>query len=375
MQIDELRISRLDIPFKLNFRHASAERARMQSVWAEARGNGLPGIGEGCPRRYVTGETLASAEEFCRGVREAVVREIHSLDDLRAWQADRADAIDAHPAAWCALELALLDLLAREHRVPVEDLLGLPRLRRRFFYSAVLGDSEFPLFLITAARYRALGLKDFKFKLSGNLAADKRKLKTLRKLGIEKERIRVDANNFWKDAREAAEYLTALGPIAAIEEPLASGDFEGMRLVAERTGARIVLDESTARSGWLPRIAGDPGRWMVNIRISKMGGLLRSLDVLKHVREMSIPVVVGAQVGETSVLTRAALPAAQAAGEALYAQEGAFGTRLLQHDICSRPVMFGFGGALDTRGFGFSERAGWGLAARGKITQTVNLQE
>lgn len=68
-----------------------------------------------------------------------------------------------------------------------------------------------------------------------------------------------------------------------------------------------------------------------------MGGLLRSLDAVKHLRKMSIPIIVGAQVGETSVLTRAALPVAQAAGEALYAQEGAFGTRLLQQDICPSP--------------------------------------
>ncbi len=362
VRIDDLRISRLRIPFKLKFRHASAQRACTQSVWVEARGNGLQGVGEGCPRRYVTNETLDSAEKFCRGVRADIRRGVRSLDDLRAWQSDRAAAIDANPAAWCAVELALLDLFARENRAPVEDLLGLPRLRRRFLYSAVLGDSAFPAFLKTAARYRAFGLKDFKLKLSGNLEVDRRKLKTLRKLGIGKERIRVDANNFWKDARTAADYLTALGPVAAIEEPAQPGDYDGMRLIAQRSGARIVLDESTARPAWPQRIAADPERWIVNVRVSKMGGLLRSLDAVKLLREMAVPIVVGAQVGETSVLTRAALPAAQAAGEALYAQEGAFGTRLLQRDVCSRPVMFGFGGTLDARGFRFSDRAGWGLS-------------
>lgn len=130
-----------------------------------------------------------------------------------------------------------------------------------------MGDSEFPSFLKTAARYRAFGLKDFKFKLSGNLAADKRKLKTLRKLGIEKERIvRVDANNSWKDPREAAEYLTALGPVAAVEEPLAPGDYDGMRLIAKRTGACVVLDESMARPAQLPDIAETSRHWMVKSR-------------------------------------------------------------------------------------------------------------
>ena len=56
--------------------------------------------------------------------------------------------------------------------------------------------------------------------------------------------------------------------------------------------------------------------------------------------------IVGAQVGETSLLTRAALTVAQAAGSALFAQEGAFGTFLLTRDVCEPPLMFGAGGVL-----------------------------
>lgn len=366
MRIDDLRLSRLEIPFKVKFRHAAAERSRMASVWVEARGNGLLGVGEGCPREYVTGESLTSAEEFFRRTRDAVVGEVRSVDDLRAWQSGRASEIDANPSAWCAVELALLDLFARDERRSVESLIGAPPLSDGYRYSAVLGDGDFPTFLKTALKYRAFGLKDFKVKLSGESTSDKRKLRTLRVLGVAAARIRVDANNLWHSPDEAAEYLCALGPLAAIEEPIAAGDFEGMRRIAERTGARIILDESLLHAGQLSEIAQDPRRWVVNVRVSKMGGLLRSLDVARRARELGVGVIVGAQVGETSVLSRAALPVAQAAGEALYAQEGAFGTRLLQHDICPTPLMFGFGGLLKTHSLKFNERPGWGLEpARG----------
>ena len=50
---------------------------------------------------------------------------------------------------------------------------------------------------------------------------------------------------------------------------------------------------------------------------------------------------------ETSLLTRVALTVAQAAGPSLVAQEGAFGTFLLERDICDPPLMFGAGGILD----------------------------
>jgi L-Ala-D/L-Glu epimerase len=72
-------------------------------------------------------------------------------------------------------------------------------------------------------------------------------------------------------------------------------------------------------------------------------------------------IIVGAQVGETSLLTRAALTVAMAAGKALVAQEGAFGTRLLAHDICNPPLMFGAGGVLDTADFPALRGAGFGI--------------
>jgi hypothetical protein len=60
-----------------------------------------------------------------------------------------------------------------------------------------------------------------------------------------------------------------------------------------------------------------------------------------------VRVIVGAQVGETSLLTRAALTVAHAAADVLVAQEGAFGTFLLERDVCDPPLMFGAGGVLD----------------------------
>ena len=76
-------------------------------------------------------------------------------------------------------------------------------------------------------------------------------------------------------------------------------------------------------------------------RVSKMGGLLRSLATVDAARALGIGVIVGAHVGETSVLTRAALTVAAHAGHALVAQEGAFGTTLLRRDLVSPVLMFG----------------------------------
>jgi hypothetical protein len=92
-----------------------------------------------------------------------------------------------------------------------------------------------------------------------------------------------------------------------------------------------------------------------------MGGLLRSLDVIREAHTCNIGVIVGAQVGETSLLTRAALPVAQAAGDRLVAQEGAFGTFLLERDVCDPPLMFGAKGQLDISSYPSLTSPGFGL--------------
>jgi L-alanine-DL-glutamate epimerase-like enolase superfamily enzyme len=104
-------------------------------------------------------------------------------------------------------------------------------------------------------------------------------------------------------------------------------------------------------------------QWLINIRVSKMGGLMRSLDVVDAARAAGIGIIVGAQVGETSVLTRTALTVARAAAGSLMAQEGGFGTLLLERDVCDPPLMFGAGGVLEVSTHAALSRYGLGLLA------------
>jgi len=90
-----------------------------------------------------------------------------------------------------------------------------------------------------------------------------------------------------------------------------------------------------------------------------MGGILRSLAIAEEAKARGIPIIIGAQVGETSILTRAALTVANQYRDILLAQEGAFGTYLLEHDITDASLMFGKGGRLDPQPL--SRQAGLGL--------------
>ena len=347
--IESIAAQALEILFKTSFAHASASRNAMHSLWVEASlRDGTTGFGEGCPRDYVTGETLAGALAFVSENREAWLDEIRGLDSLAVWVRNHRSEIDANPAAWCAVELALLDAFASRAGKTVEALLGLPVLGGKFRYTAVLGDSAAKRFEAEITRYQQAGFRDFKIKLSGNLQRDLDKVVLLKAAGIAPGAVRADANNLWTDDEDAIRYLSSLDyRFNALEEPLRAGDHAGMDRIAAQTGCSIILDESLLRGDQILRFSDSPPRWIVNLRISKMGGLIRSLELLEVVRRVGLRVIVGAHVGETSLLTRAALTIANAARDILVAQEGAFGTHLLEYDVIDTPIMFGAGGVLD----------------------------
>lgn len=362
-RLRSLELKPLHIPFTVAFRHASAERSETSTLWADAvLDTGVAGCGESCPREYVTGESLDTAQLFFSRHEGALRELIVDLASLRAWMASNARDIDANPAAWCAIELAILDAFAKDVNQTVERLLSLPDLQGEFLYTAVLGDAQPQAFEATADQYRRFGFSDFKLKLSGDLERDRAKMAVMRSLDTGSVRVRVDANNLWSDADEAIRFLRLLDyPFFAIEEPLGPNQYDQLARMSDALGCRIILDESLLRVDQLAALPDPTTRWMINVRVSKMGGLLRSLSVVDVARPSGHGIIVGAQVGETSLLTRAALTVARAAGDALVAHEGAFGTKLLARDVCDPPLMFGQGGVLDTAAFPTLRRAGFGI--------------
>jgi L-alanine-DL-glutamate epimerase-like enolase superfamily enzyme len=270
--------------------------------------------------------------------------------------------IDVHPAAWTAVELALLDVFGKRLHCSVEHLLGAPELSGRYQYTAVLGDGSSAQFAAQLERFLMAGFKTFKIKLSPDMRENEAKVRLLMASGICGDAVRADANNLWRDQQACVSDLGSLQfRFTAVEEPLQPGNFEGLAAVAQALDTSIVLDESISRIGQLERIPSNPGRWIVNCRVSKMGGLLRSLRLVEAAMSRGLGIIVGAHVGETSVLTRAALTLVSAAGGAVLAQEGAFGTHLLSHDVVDPPLMFGAGGVIDVAAFGFAGRVGLGL--------------
>lgn len=327
-----LRALSVAIPFKEAFTHAAATRTSTSTFIVLI--NEGEGIGESCPRPYVTGETLQTCFSFFDRYQQEFSA-IDSIDSLFEVSALLKDDISKNLAAWCAIELSLLDYLGKKSGGSIEEILGLSPLISKVTYDGVLGGGSFKSFYRQLEAHRSLGVESFKVKLSGNLELDNRKLDTLNGF-----KVRADANNFFENASEFNRYLSGLNvKLSGIEEPVRAKDFSELGLVQ----SRVILDESVTDVADLDHVPADS---IINIRVSKLGGVIRSVQLAERAISLGFKLIIGSQVGESSILTRAGLCLASQFKVSIVGCEGAYSEHLISEDICSPLLKFGSGGSL-----------------------------
>ena len=362
MLISSCIFNPIKIPFRESFKHSSHKRSETETILTVVKSKDIAGHGEGCPRKYVTNETIKSSLLFLNENKTNWLK-LNNLEDLANWVALNRTLVDKNPAAFCSFELALLDLIGRTSKKSAESVVGLKELDGNYGYTAVLGILNQEQFSSQVQRYSKIGFTDFKIKLSGEFQLDKDNISQLNTT-ITNSRIRLDANNLWMDWSSAADYIKRLKfDFLGVEEPLAHGDFKGMKKFSGSTNIPIILDESFLRYEHFSQIESSPKNWLINLRISKMGGILRSIEIANQAENLGLPLIIGAQVGETSILSRAALSIANHYRDLVAGQEGAFGTYLLEKDITEDPIMFGKGGVLESSSI-TTNSYGWGMNVR-----------
>lgn len=203
-------------------------------------------------------------------------------------------------------------------------------------------------------------MQQFKLKVGCDLESELSLLRHLQQLHPD-ARWRVDANGAWTlpQARQAIPALLALG-VESIEQPLAAADRQGyLALFAElatgcwldRTTGQpvlIMLDESCCRWSDIGYLLEAGHRPALNLRVSKCGGIWATLQLALQARQQGLKYQLGAQVGETAILTRAGQLVAALLADCVY-HEGAFGDYLLCQDLQQPSVKLGHGGWLSNQ--------------------------
>ncbi len=337
----------LRIPFVESFSHSATERRWSDSVVVRVRDEaGTEGFGEGTPRPYVTGEIVETMLDHltCELWPRVAGREVPPACNLEALAAfipetGLAGAIAPH-ASRAALELAVLDCALRRAGRSLATLL--PPRRSRVTYSGVIAAGPIARAVQHARQMRAVGLHDVKVKVGFD--DDVARVTAVREALGHDASLRLDANGAWSFDR-AVQVLNAVAPlgIAAVEQPLPRGPVEDLARLRQAIPVPIMADESLVTPADAEALIAGEAVDFFNVRISKCGGLARSLAIAERAAKAGVGVQVGSQVGETAILSAAGRHLAAALPTVAFV-EGSFGTLLLAEDVSVESVRFGHRG-------------------------------
>ncbi|MHB9027164.1 MAG: mandelate racemase/muconate lactonizing enzyme family protein [Candidatus Latescibacterota bacterium] len=347
LKIAGVHVHKKRLGFRMDVAHGLASRFCSDNIYVElVSDSGTAGYGECVPRAYVTGETpesvIASLEALLPQLSAAPYDSPHAVV-ARLSETGLTAIVKKNPAAFCSAELALLDLAGKYWDLSVPDLLGLNLQVDSLYYSLVT-----PIFPSDIMERFLSGISGFRFshaKIKVNGRDPVGYIRRVKSLLPPETEIRVDVNCSWT-VEEALEYLPELADagVVSVEQPLAAGDLGGSARL-RGNGVLITLDESISGPDDVDRAAAAGACDIVNVRISKCGGLLGALRVIGAADRRGLGIQLGAQVGESCILSAAGAILAAATPEFRWL-EGCFGTHLLREDLCREDFRFGANGKI-----------------------------
>jgi L-alanine-DL-glutamate epimerase-like enolase superfamily enzyme len=274
---------------------------------------GLIGWGEATPDPNVTGETFAStAAVLHRDLALALIG--HDTRD-RETALRRLDAkVEQVPAAKAALDIALHDLVARAHGMPLWALLG-GRSKPNLTISRVVSMKAPEAMAQDALQHVSDGFQTVKLKVGDarNPRLDVERVGAVRDAIGPEIGIKVDVNQGWRTPGVAIPAIRAalVSRPDYIEQPVAQWDIEGLAEVRRQTGATIMADEACHGVREMQRIVSLRAADLVNIKLMKTGGLINALRVNAIAEAAGIVAQVGTMV-ESSIASAAGLHLAMA---------------------------------------------------------------
>lgn len=184
-----------------------------------------------------------------------------------------------HPYVKSAVDMACWDLLGRHTGMPVHVLLGGTQMPAVPLYRAIAQRSPRAM-AENVTGYRAQGYRKFQLKVGGDPDEDIERIRAVAAVLERGDVLVADANTGWTQ-HEALRVANAVRDIDVyIEQPCAT--YGECLAVRQHTSLPFVLDEVVTDVHMLMRLIEDRAADVVNLKISRLGGLTR----LRQVRDL-----------------------------------------------------------------------------------------
>jgi L-alanine-DL-glutamate epimerase-like enolase superfamily enzyme len=283
MKITRINVYQVDLPLhegRYNWSGGKSVQVFDSTVIGIETDAGLTGWGEVCP----LGPFYLPA--YAGGVRAGLAElapQVIGADPTHLEKLNRHmdRCLKGHPYVKSGIDMACWDLLGQACGQPVSTLLGGCYGKDFVLYRAISQQSPEQM-AGKVAGYRDEGYRRFQLKVGSDVETDIERIRAVSAELQSGDILIADANTGWL-MHEAARVVRAVRDIDVyIEQPCLS--YDECLSVRRRTDHAFVLDESVDGLEMLLRGHADHAMDVVNLKISKLGGLTR----LRQARDLCV---------------------------------------------------------------------------------------
>jgi L-alanine-DL-glutamate epimerase-like enolase superfamily enzyme len=294
MKIQEIRVYQVDLPLhEVTYKWSGGKSVTVfdSTVVAIVTDSGLVGWGESCPLGP------AYLPSYASGVRAGLAELAPQLIGQNPTQIDKLNrymdaALKGHPYVKSPIDVACWDLLGQHAGLPVCTLLGGRYGDDFHLYRAISQESPEQMAL-NVSDYRAQGYRRFQLKVGGDPDVDIERIVAVRAALKPTDRLVADANTGWTQ-HEAVRVCRAVKNLDVyIEQPCVT--YEECLAVRRQTDHPFVLDENIDGLESLLRGRRDLAMDVVNLKISKFGGLTK----IRQARDLCVSMGIAMTIEDT----------------------------------------------------------------------------
>ncbi|NNF92417.1 MAG: mandelate racemase/muconate lactonizing enzyme family protein [Boseongicola sp.] len=275
MKITAIRAYQVDLPLKegrYSWSNGNFVEVFDSTVIEVETDAGLKGYGECCP--------LGSAylPAYALGVRSGLAElapQVIGLDprDLGVLNRHMDAVLRGHPYVKAGIDVACWDVLGQATGLPVYQLLGGKAQDDIHLYRAI-SQVEPAAMAANVAGYRDEGYTKFQLKVGADADSDIERIRLSADEMRPGDVLVADANTGWT-MHEAARVVNAVRDVDVyIEQPCPT--YEECLVTRRRTSLPFVLDEVITGVDSLTRGLADGAMDVINLKISKVGGLTKA---------------------------------------------------------------------------------------------------
>ena len=336
MKIERIRAWQVDLPLhEGSYKWSGGKSVEVfdSTIVAVETDAGVTGYGEVCPLGPFY---LAAYGEGVRaGIRELGPHLI-GMDPTRLGEInDRMDrALKGHAYVKTGIDMACWDILGKVAGLPACVLLGGRHGDDFVLYRAISQESPERMAEKVAA-YREEGYRRFQLKVGSDPVEDIARIRMVASVLEPSDILVADANTGWL-RHEAARVIRAVRDIDVyIEQPCLS--YEHCVSIRQRTSLPFILDENIDGIDALLRAYSDKAMDVINLKISKVGGLSKARLIRDLCVSLNIPMTIEDSWGG-DIITAAIAHLAHSTPERCRFSATDFNSYVTVHNATGSPV-------------------------------------